>query len=537
MIAPNLTAPRQARVGRRPWFSGRGSAVAPNMPPNMPPPGASQLDVQRALVAVERRLAAPSASSPASSEPLLDLLFDRGVLLDRLGRADEARSSFFELLERAPSHRKALLQLGELLLDGGETAEARAAFESAVARHPDDPVGRVSLARLLIQEKEWDAARGHLLRALAVDPGCRSAHAGLSFALAELGEPEAAAARRRIAFQGRCVVPGPYRGARPPVAVLKLISTRGGNIRTEGLLSDCVFQTHLVAADFYDETTALPPHRLVVNAIGDAEIAGPALAGALRLVGRTAAPVVNAPAAVAATGRCEVARRLASVPGVVAPRTLRLPRELLAAPDAAAALARLGFRFPLLLRALGFHGGEHFVRADSPVELPARLAELPGGELNVIQFLDARGADGKIRKYRAMMIDGKLYPLHAAVASQWKVHYFSADMEDRPEHRAEDAAFLADMRGALGAPAVAALERIQATLGLDYGGIDFSLGRRGEVLLFEANATMAILPPGEDSRWDYRRPAVERVLRAVRRMLLDRAAETEQAAEMGLDRG
>jgi len=35
---------------------------------------------------------------------------------------------------------------------------------------------------------------------------------------------------------------------------------------------------------------------------------------------------------------------------------------------------------------------------------------------------------------------------------------------------------------------------------------------------------MAIFPPGEDPRWDYRRPAVERVLRAVRRMLIDRAS-------------
>jgi len=44
-------------------------------------------------------------------------------------------------------------------------------------------------------------------------------------------------------------------------------------------------------------------------------------------------------------------------------------------------------------------------------------------------------------------------------------------------------------------------------------------------LLFEANATMVILPPGEDARWDYRRPAVERVCQAVHTMLVERATQ------------
>jgi hypothetical protein len=74
------------------------------------------------------------------------------------------------------------------------------------------------------------------------------------------------------------------------------------------------------------------------------------------------------------------------------------------------------------------------------------------------------------------------------------------------------------------------LYAIQKTLGLDYGGIDFGLNEAGDVLVFEANATMAIFPPGEDSRWDYRRPAVERVLRAVRKMLIERASPVEQVA-------
>ena len=44
---------------------------------------------------------------------------------------------------------------------------------------------------------------------------------------------------------------------------------------------------------------------------------------------------------------------------------------------------------------------------------------------------------------------------------QWKVHYFSADMADNAEHRAEDEAFLlGDMPAALVARAMSALEGI-----------------------------------------------------------------------------
>ena len=112
------------------------------------------------------------------------------------------------------------------------------------------------------------------------------------------------------------------------------------------------------------------------------------------------------------------------------------------------------------------------------------------------------------------------YPLHLAISKQWKVHYFSADMRDRPEHREEEAKFLADMPGVIGDKAMAALDRLLAAMRLDYGGIDFAVNQRGEILLFEANATMVVEQPDGDLRWDYRRAAVERIHAAVRHLLL-----------------
>src|SRR5260370_8618817 len=99
-----------------------------------------------------------------------------------------------------------------------------------------------------------------------------------------------------------------------------------------------------------------------------------------------------------------------------------------------------------------------------------------------------------------MVIDGQVYPSDLAISANWKVHYFTSDMADHPEYRREEADFLRDMPAVLGSKAMTALERIRKRLGLDYAGVYFGIGPDGALLLFEANATMVIPPPGADER-------------------------------------
>jgi glutathione synthase/RimK-type ligase-like ATP-grasp enzyme len=204
-------------------------------------------------------------------------------------------------------------------------------------------------------------------------------------------------------------------------------------------------------------------------------------------------------------------------------RTMAIARDILAGRDGAHALAAHGFAFPLLLRSPGYHTGRNFVLVEAATDLAAAATDLPGEELLVIEYLDARGHDGRARKFRVMMIGGRLYPLHLAISQSWKVHYFTSDMADEPGHRAEEAKFLEDMPGTLGAKAMRALKEIQAALGLDYAGIDFGLSDDGDLLLFEANATMVIAKPNDDARWAYRRSAIDQVLDAVVAMLTRKA--------------
>jgi glutathione synthase/RimK-type ligase-like ATP-grasp enzyme len=279
----------------------------------------------------------------------------------------------------------------------------------------------------------------------------------------------------------------------------------------------------VVVTDHLEPRASLPPHELIFNAIGDADLCQPALQAATRLIARATVPVINNPRAVMKTGRIDNATRLRDVPGVVTARTTALPREALVSADGVAALNERGHGFPLLLRSPGYHTGRNFILVESANELAEAASSLPGDELLAIEYLDARGEDGSARKYRVMMVAGKIYPLHLAISRNWKVHYFTSDMAEQPDHRAEEAIFLSDMQAALGDRAMRALQGIRDALGLEYAGVDFGLSPDGDLLLFEANATMVIAVPGPDERWAYRRAAIGAIIDAVVAMIMGKA--------------
>jgi tetratricopeptide (TPR) repeat protein len=440
---------------------------------------------------------------------------ERARALAAAGQDGDAIKAYVEALHLNPAHRAALNELGALAYAGGFRSAARTAYEQIIRYHPDDAIACVNLGNLFYEDEDFAAARAHFEAALAARAHFAEAHQGLARALTALGETEAAAPHWEAGFRGHALVSLPYRGTAPALPLLMLVSAKGGNIPARQILDERMFAAHALYTEYYDSGVTLPPHALVFNAIGDADLCGEALARADDVLARTTEPVINPPHAVRETTRLAVARRLADVPGVVVPDIRAWPREALTRAD--------DLTFPLLLRAPGFHTGKHFVRVEDADQLAAAVAALPGTELLSISYLDARGADGLARKYRVMILDGALYPLHMAVSAEWKVHYFSAAMADNAAFRKEEQRFLENMEAVIGARAVAALGEIARRLGLDYAGVDFGLDKDGRVLLFEANATMVINPPEPDPIWDYRRAPIVRAIEATRRMLRTRA--------------
>ncbi|MGO8740496.1 tetratricopeptide repeat protein [Rhodoblastus sp.] len=450
-----------------------------------------------------------------------ETFFDRAVALARRGDNEAAKAAYIEALRRDPTHFGALNDLACLLHGEGRLSAARLAYAQAVALHPDHPAGRINFGNFLLEADDAAGAEIHYRAALAAAPDLPQAHQGLARVLAAHGEE--AAEHWRKGFGGRNAVHRRrYRGSGEGVPVLLLVSARLGNVATRRWLDDRDFAVTEIFAEFVDFKQRLPEHRLLINAIGDADLCAADLDKAGGLRARSTAPEINDPGRVRATRREDNDRRLSLVPGVRTARARRFSKPAL--------LAEKSLDFPLLRRAPGFHTGRHFARVEARADLPEALARPPDGDVLVLENLDARGPDGFFRKFRVMFVDGKIYPLHLAVSRHWLVHYFSSDMAENAEFRAEEQRFLEAMPEALGPKAFAALQAVERELGLDYGGVDFGLAPDGALLLFEANATMNVFPPDGDPKWDYRRPAAEAILRAARDMTKARAGVPQGGA-------
>ena len=440
--------------------------------------------------------------------------------LARCGDNEGAKAIYLQILEQDPGHFDTLIELGRIAWETGDRTTSLVAFSLAVQHRPENKIAHVQLANFLTDDGAWvvddsalAVARHHYAAALSLDPEFVDAHQGMAWVMMQLGHPNTDHWIK--GFVGHATKTRRYLGIGSGIPLILLVSARGGNVPVRHWIDERIFEVTVVYADFFDTADSLPSHRLVVNAIGDSDFAYDALVCAEKIVQTTTSQVINEPSLVRLTGREENATRIRRLDGVVTPRIIR--KNSLSDFESDPTLI-----FPLLLRSPGFHGGKKFVRLEKRSLLNASTSELNDGDLFVIEYLDACGPDGFWRKYRVMAIDGKLYPLHLAISADWKVHYFSSSMAENPEYRAEEQKFLQDMPGVLGPIAMAALADIAATIALDFCGIDFALAQDGRVLLFEANATMAIVPAEPDPIWDYRRPKLDQALSAARAMVLQR---------------
>ena len=62
--------------------------------------------------------------------------------------------------------------------------------------------------------------------------------------------------------------------------------------------------------------------------------------------------------------------------------------------------------------------------------------------------------------------------------------------------------------------------------------LESTVNADGDILLFEANATMVMVPLAPDEKWAYRRTAFAKVFSAVRAMLTDRLAAGVAASQI-----
>lgn len=240
----------------------------------------------------------------------------------------------------------------------------------------------------------------------------------------------------------------------------------------------------------------IPRPDLLVNncANGDLILAEGSLSGLTELVDDFGAPVINHPAKAVQSTRGMSAQRLAEVPGVVVPKTVRF----CAAGKSRERLVREieeQFAYPLITRTLHAQEGRGMSKVDSRealLDLPA--ASLPE-DFYVSQFVDSRGQNPFFRKLRAVVVADEIILVRADYSTHWNVRGRKRASRvqfylDHPQVLEEEKRICADPAKELGQPALQALRALRERIPLDAFGVDFDVDREGRLVFYEANATM-----------------------------------------------
>ena len=240
-------------------------------------------------------------------------------------------------------------------------------------------------------------------------------------------------------------------------------------------------------------------YRVLLNLITEPEGNAKVLENLRKLLRGVTGRVINRPEAVLRSTRDQVAKMLSGIPRLIVPKTVRLNGGK---PTVAlAAIERSALTPPVILRQVGTHSGKIVGRFDSVDEAVAALT--PGDHV-ATQFIDFASADGLYRKYRAFFIGERIVLRHMLVSDHWNVHAKdrSRFMAEHPDAVAEERALL-ESEDSFPADIRTVLERVRQRMPLDFFGMDYGVTQGGEVVLFEANATMSFFPFSPDPQFEY----------------------------------
>uniref|UniRef100_UPI0039F02E11 ATP-grasp domain-containing protein n=1 Tax=Bordetella sputigena TaxID=1416810 RepID=UPI0039F02E11 len=389
-------------------------------------------------------------------------------------------------------------------------------------------IGKARLITLAFQQGDLDGLRQQLLARAQQDPDDANAALDLSMTLLLLGQRDTALALQRHAVQAQPLYRMP--AARPGgVRLLALVSCGDflTNTPLEFLVADSdVSLDILYVGEGVPAPAALPPHDALIVAIGESAANRPLLQALAEPVGQWHTPVVNRPEHVLKTSRDGLAAALQGAPGVVVPEIARVQRPALdAIANGGAAPASLlpGIDYPILVRPVDSHAGHGLAKIDRAAELAEYLAGSDAAEFYLSRFVEYRSADGRYRKYRVVLIDGKPYLGHLGISPRWMVHYLNADMAENAANRAEEAEQMRDFDGGFGGRHAAAFAEIHRRVGLDYLVMDCAETPDGRLLVFEGDTCGVIHAMDPEDLYPYKPPYMRKIFAAFQDMLRRKA--------------
>ena len=304
----------------------------------------------------------------------------------------------------------------------------------------------------------------------------------------------------------------------------------GGNTPLEFLLqgSDIELATFYVVPGM-PLPDPMPDHDVAIVVAPDGDAARPSLLAIEALVSHWPRPVLNLPANIRMLDRDQLYQRLKGIPGLEIPATARVTASQL--QDLISETLQLrdclaDGEFPLIIRPIGSHAGYGLAKIADRTALAEYLAARDETEFFISRFIDYSSADGNFRKYRIVMVDGRPYACHMAIAEEWKVWYLNADMALSVPHRTEEAMFMLEFDQKFAVRHASALKETISRIGLDYVAIDCAETRDGSLLVFEADNTAIVHDMDPPSVYPYKSSQMQKIFEAVQAMLTRRAGQS-----------
>ena len=275
----------------------------------------------------------------------------------------------------------------------------------------------------------------------------------------------------------------------------------------------------LVTPNYFRKNLRFPTdrHDILFNSITDADLNPKVLDVLERFLVGTPFRVINHPARIRSTTRDLVAAKLSDVRGLIVPTTLRLARR--DRKRLTGILADASFRFPAILRPTGTHTGigAQVVRNLDGVQTQLDQTK----ECYLTELANYRSRDGYFRKYRCVFIGESILFRHLIISDGWSIHARDRNrlmlnhdwmqQEENEIHARGIEHFSPQQLDTLG--------QIRELLQLDYFGVDFAMAASGDLLLFEANATMNLFPSSPADRSHFASRFLPRAVEALRDLI------------------
>jgi len=443
-----------------------------------------------------------------------------GTALRDNGNLDAAVAAYRKALNLAPAYFDASFNLGVALQEMGQLYEAEIEYRRAMEINPNSAIVLRCLGALLGRYLgKHEEGLALLERAIVLDAASPDIHIELGNLLQVHGQAARGWEMFRHAQALRPLTTWLARDKPAKFSVVALDTPGAGSTPFEYLLRKSEYDVNfycVIPGVRADVELLHNKGEVVINLIADADSGKDILAAAGELADRIGRPVVNHPHRIMGTDRESMSQRLVGAPGFCSPLTKRYSGAALAEAASNGGLA--AFKMPVLARYSGTHGGDDLEKYNDYAKIATFASGRPDADYYLTEFIDFRSADGYFRKYRLIYVDGQLFPYHLAIHTEWKVHYFRTNMENQSWMRQEEETFLNDPNSVIDADRYEKLRKIVAETGLDYCGIDCAITASGELLVFEANATM-LVHDEKQAVFFYKNPAARMIKQAYDAML------------------